>query len=184
MNEILTVKNEDGIIQTYFDIKRPRINPIVCVNVLTFFYTNGRGSELRETFDWIYEVLKNRAYTKGTLYYHGPDTFLYSLSRFFSVSIYARRRLGQLFAKRVAEHFGAEGDALAVVDLCDSRDSRAAREDAGRSWIVANGMDIQVRPSLGTRACGTTRSWNFVCVRLTRAHGDFAIIVFYKSIHM
>ncbi|KAF8120945.1 HAD-like protein [Boletus edulis] len=139
MNEILTVKNEDGIIQTYFDIKRPRIDPIVCVNVLTFFYTNGRGSELRETFDWIYEVLKNRAYTKGTLYYYGPDTFLYFLSRFLSVSIYARRRLVS------AEHFGAEGDALAlavrihaatVVDLCDTRDYEqlGKMQDADGSW--------------------------------------------------
>jgi hypothetical protein len=110
--------------------------------VLTFFYSNGRGGELWETFNWIYEVLKNRAYTNGSRYYYGPDSFLYFLSRLLSVSIYARQRMGKLFAKRVAEHFGAEGDALAlamriyaatVVDLCDSRDyERLGRVDG--SW--------------------------------------------------
>ena len=121
------------------------VDPIVCVNVLTLFYTNGRGGELRETFNWVYEVLKNRAYMNGTLYYYGPDTFLYFLSRFLSVSIYARQRIGQLFVKRVAEQFGAEGDALAlamrihaatVVDVCDSRDYERLRkmQNADGSW--------------------------------------------------
>ena len=115
--------------------------------MLTFFYSNGRGDELRETFNWVYEVLKNRAYASGTLYYYGPDSFLYFLSRLLSVSIYARQRIGRLFAKRVAEHFGAEGDALAlamriqaatVVDLCDSRDyERLERmQEADGSWPI------------------------------------------------
>lgn len=113
--------------------------------MLTFFYSNGRGRELRETFNWVYEVPKNRAYTSGTLYYYGPDTFLYFLSRLLSVSIYARQRIGQLFAKRVAEHFGAEGDALALamrihaaaaVDVCDSRDYErlGKMQNADGSW--------------------------------------------------
>ena len=161
----MTLKNKDGIIQTYFDVTRPRIgtcsknvpctlypltcwyilDPIVCVNVLTFFSSNGRGGELKETFNWVYGVLKNRAYTSGTYYYYGPDTFFYFLSRLLSVSIYARQRLGQLFAKRITEHFGAEGDALAlamrvyaaaVVDLCDSRDYERLRktQETDGSW--------------------------------------------------
>ncbi|KAG8217264.1 HAD-like protein [Butyriboletus roseoflavus] len=155
MNEILTFKNMDGIIQTYFDATRPRIGtfpkntiPIVCVNVLTFFYSNGRGGELPETFDWVCEVLKNRAYMDGTTYYCGADTFLYFLSRLLSVSIYARQQIGQLFTKRIAEHFGGEGDALAlamrihaaaVVDLCDSRDYERLRrmQEADGSWPLA-----------------------------------------------
>lgn len=124
------------------------LDPIVCVNVLTFFHSNGRGGELLETFDWVHEVLKNRAYTDGTLYYCGAEAFLYFLSRLLSVSIYARQRVGQLFAKRVAEHFGNEGDALAlamrihaaaVVDLYDSRDYERLRrlQEADGSWPLA-----------------------------------------------
>ena len=115
--------------------------------MLTFFYSNGRGGELREAFNWVYDILKNRAYTNGTLYYYGPDTFLYFLSHLLSVSIYARQRIGPLFAKRVAEHFGAEGDALAlamrihaatVVDLCDNRDYERLRrmQEMDGSWPI------------------------------------------------
>lgn len=95
--------------------------------------------------NWVHEVLKNKAYTNGTLYYYGPDTFLYFLSRLLSVSIYARLRIGPLFAKRIVEHFGAEGDALAlamriyaaaVVDICDSRDYErlGKMQEADGSW--------------------------------------------------
>ena len=80
----------------------------------TFFYSNGRGGELRETFNWVYVVLKNRAYTNGTRYYYGLDPFLYFLSHLLSVCIYVRQRIGQLFAMRI--------HAAIVVDLCDSRE--------------------------------------------------------------
>lgn len=203
MNEILTLRNKDGIIQTYFDPTRPRIgtyskiyyglythlhwdipDPIVCVNVLTFFYSNGRGDELRETFNWVYQVLKNRAYTNGTYYYYGPDTFLYFLSRLLSVSVYARRRLGQLFAKRVAEHFGSEGDALAlamrihaaaVVDVCDSRDYErlGKMQEADGSWPLgwvykygATGMLIGNTGLTTALAVSAIRSYKALKLRL------------------
>lgn len=208
MNEILTLRSKDGIVQTYFDVTRPRIgtftfskntmrrpinwrswcwnmlDPIVCVNVLTLFYSNGRGSELRETFEWVYEVLKNQAYTNGTLYYYSADTFLYFVSRLLSVSIYARQRMGQLFAKRVAEHFNAEGDALALamrihaaaaVDLCDSRDYEQLRrmQEADGSWpmgwmyrLPASGILIGNRGMTTAFAVQAIRSYKELEVRL------------------
>lgn len=160
------------------------LDPTVCVNVLTFFYSNGRGSELQETFDWVYEVLKNRAYTNGTLYYYGADTFLYFLSRFLSVSIYARQRIGQLFAKRVAEHFGTEGDALAlamrihaaaVVDLYDSRDYERLRkmQEVDGSWpmgwmyrIAARGILIGNKGLTTVFAVSAMRNYKALELRL------------------
>ncbi|KAJ3774720.1 Haloacid dehalogenase-like hydrolase-domain-containing protein [Lentinula raphanica] len=38
MDAILELPNADGIPQVYFDAFRPRIDPVVCVNVLTLFY--------------------------------------------------------------------------------------------------------------------------------------------------
>lgn len=111
MDEMLTYVNEDGIIQTYFDRARPRIDPIVCVNALTFFYMHDRGHELRATLDWVYDILKTRAYTEGTLYYFGGDTFLFFLSRLLSVSPEVFDRFGALYRERVFERSGAEGDA-------------------------------------------------------------------------
>lgn len=76
MDDMLNLRNADSILQVYFDASRPRIDPIVCVNVLTLFYTYGRGDELRETFQWVESVLKHRAYLDGTRYYEPAEAFL------------------------------------------------------------------------------------------------------------
>ncbi|EJD03446.1 HAD-like protein [Fomitiporia mediterranea MF3/22] len=114
MDEMLTYVNKDGIIQTYFDPSRPRTDPIVCVNVLTFFYMHGRGSELESTLDWVYSILQHRAYMDGTLYYYTADCFLFFLSRLLSVAPPVYSRFAPLFARRVFERSGADGDALGL----------------------------------------------------------------------
>lgn len=120
---------------------------MVCVNVLTLFYTHGRGDELAETFKWVYTVLEHRAYVDGTLYYHGADTFLYFASRLAAVSPVANARLHPLLRNRIAERFGADSDALALAmrvvaaarsglcDLVDHRRLLALQEEDG-SWPV------------------------------------------------
>jgi hypothetical protein len=65
----------------------------------------------------VYSVLKHHAYANGTLYYHGPDPFLFFLSRLLSLpslpsDIYDR--FIHLFTTRVREQFGMPGDALAL----------------------------------------------------------------------
>lgn len=114
LDEMLTYKNEDGIISTYFDATRPRIDPIVCANVLTCFYKHGRGEELSETLDWVYGVLLHRAYLDGTRYYFGADTFLFFLSRLLSESPSVYTRFAPVFQERVKERMGATGDAMSL----------------------------------------------------------------------
>ncbi|KAJ7139011.1 HAD-like protein [Mycena epipterygia] len=145
MDEILTYRNQDGIVATYFDMTRPRIDPVVCVNVLTFFYMNGRGEELGASLDWVHDVLKHEAYADGTLYYYGPDPFFFFLSRLISVSPAVRQRLGPLFSLKIAQLFGSAGDALAlsmrilaaaVVGLCDKADHERllSMQEVDGSW--------------------------------------------------
>ncbi|KAJ7621208.1 HAD-like protein [Roridomyces roridus] len=145
MDEILTYRNQDNIVTTYFDRTRPRIDPVVCVNVLTFFYMNGRGDELAATLDWVYDVLKHEAYADGTYYYYGPDTFFYFLSRLIAVSPSVRERFGPLFTSRITKYFGTSGDALAlamrvlgaaVVGLCDKADHERllSMQEVDGSW--------------------------------------------------
>ncbi|KAI0328205.1 hypothetical protein GY45DRAFT_1347305 [Cubamyces sp. BRFM 1775] len=132
MDEITALRNKDGIVLTYFDQNRPRIDPVVCVNVLTFFHANGRGDDLSETLEWVVSVLSTRAYAPaGTLYYHVPDPFLYFFSRLLSASPALREDLTDLFRERVRQQFGAPGETLALsmrilaavsVGLCDSGD--------------------------------------------------------------
>jgi hypothetical protein len=137
------------------------VDPVVCVNVLTLFYENGRGHELPGTLDWVEQVLINRAYTSGTYYYISADQFLCFLSRLFQNSAEVRQRLAPVFKDRVIERFGAEGDSLSlaariiaatVVGLVDDQDLKTLlsiqREDGswGDSWIYRYGTTgIRIR---------------------------------------
>ncbi|TFY79237.1 hypothetical protein EWM64_g4776 [Hericium alpestre] len=114
MDEILKLRNSDGIIQVYFDASRPRIDPVVCVNVLTLFHAYGRGDQLKDTFNWVEDVLVHRAYLNGTRYYEPAEAFLFFLSRLLSVSSVARMRLRKAYAQRCRERIGMKGDALAL----------------------------------------------------------------------
>ncbi|EGO25300.1 hypothetical protein SERLADRAFT_448283 [Serpula lacrymans var. lacrymans S7.9] len=116
MDEMLEYVDDDGIIQTYFDHRRPRFDPVVCVNSLTLFYSYGRGSQLRRTLHWVREVLLHRAYLDGTRYYATPECFLYFLSRLLQTTNNSTlsEYLKPLLRERIQERIGAEGDALAL----------------------------------------------------------------------
>ena len=87
-------------------------DPVVCVNVLTLFYRNGRGHELESTLDWVYSCLLCRAYTDGTLYYPAAEAFLFFLSRLTQSSSSVLQRFKPVY--RARERFEVEGDALAL----------------------------------------------------------------------
>ncbi len=117
LDEMLTYTNKDGIIMTYFDTKRPRIDPIVCVNAVRFFYKYSRGEStpaLEPTKSWISDVLFHRAYVDGTYYYPTGEVFLYLFSRLLLANsgsdIY--RRTSSLLRERLQERVGTAGDAL------------------------------------------------------------------------
>lgn len=102
--------------KTYFDHKRPRFDPIVCVNALSLFYTYGRGGELHRTLQWVHEVLLNRAYLDGTRYYETAECFLFFVSRLLETSgdPELHSTLKPLLRERIQERIGAEGDSLAL----------------------------------------------------------------------
>ncbi|KAH0536546.1 hypothetical protein FGG08_006596 [Glutinoglossum americanum] len=125
LDEMMEYTNADGIIQawhwlplllTYFDHSRPRFDPVVCTNVLSLFYSYGRGHQLNQTFQWVYEVLLNRAYLDGTRYYCTPESFLFFLSRFIrlSDSPELHQYIKPLLLERIRERIGANGDAMAL----------------------------------------------------------------------
>lgn len=73
---ILEYLDNDGIPFTYFDRNRARRDHAVCVNVLTLFYTYGRGHELSKATDYIHSLLESGAYSEGSRYYRSPEIFL------------------------------------------------------------------------------------------------------------
>lgn len=164
----------DHLIQTYFDHSRPRFDPVVCTNVLSLFYTNGRGYELHRTLEWVHEVLLHRAYLDGTRYYATPECFLFFISRLLgsSDSPELHQYLKPLLKERVQERIGAEGDALALamrilvcksVDIKDDIDLRALLplqcEDGGWEigWMYKYGAS---GVSIGNRGLTTALAVN------------------------
>ncbi|KZT04889.1 HAD-like protein [Laetiporus sulphureus 93-53] len=116
LDQMLKNVNADGIVQTYFDDTRPRIDACVCVNVCTLFYRNGRDAEIQRTLEWVYQVLVNRAYVDGTRYYSTAECFLFFIGRFLTMcpNPEIHRRFASIFKERVQERIGVPGDALAL----------------------------------------------------------------------
>ncbi|KZV70680.1 HAD-like protein [Peniophora sp. CONT] len=145
MDEMLTYRTDEGIVLTYFDPERPRVDPVVCCNVLSLFYSQGRGADVSVTLDFVAAVLEHRAYDDGTRYYEGAEPFLFFLSRLLKLNNDAalHARLDTLFAARVAERIGTSGDALALAmrilacaqagirDEVDMRTLRMMQEEDG-----------------------------------------------------
>ncbi|KIX07599.1 uncharacterized protein Z518_02252 [Rhinocladiella mackenziei CBS 650.93] len=116
LDEVLGYTTEDGIIMTYFDNKRPRVDPAVCVNALRFFYKYSRGDSpaLQPTKNWVSDVLFYRAYLDGTYYYPTGDVFLYLFSRLLTANPHSDiyRSTASLLRERLQERIGTTGDAL------------------------------------------------------------------------
>lgn len=135
LEEMLEYRNEDGIILTYFDISRARMDPVVCVNVLTLFCSHNRGAELAPTRNWVFDVLKHKAYLDGTRYYKTPEAFLYFLTRLLlaAQSDDFASYIRPVLADRLRERIGAPGDALSL----------AMRVIACARMGVKNTVDLQ-----------------------------------------
>ncbi|KAL5366591.1 HAD-like domain-containing protein [Aspergillus floccosus] len=116
MDEIVSRLNKDGIVPTYFDDTRPRVDPIVCINVVTLFAKHHREDQLSTTITWIRDVLYHRAYLAGTRYYASPESFLFFFTRLISNlrpgSL--KEDLSGLLAERLRERNGTPADSLAL----------------------------------------------------------------------
>jgi len=103
--------------QTYFDPERARTDPVVSLNVLSLFYSRGRGHELASTLDWVLGVLAHRAYLDGTRYYETAECFLFFAARLLRTArgdAALQTHLAPLLLERVLERAGCPGDALAL----------------------------------------------------------------------
>ncbi|KAL4984512.1 hypothetical protein BDW68DRAFT_190431 [Aspergillus falconensis] len=118
LDELASYVNDDGTLakRHIFDRSRPRIDPVVCVNVLRAFYEHGRGHELQPSLHWVHDVLKTRAYIDGTRYYPTAEAFLYFVARLLQCTQEALLQRGffDLLRQRVKERIGKPGDALCL----------------------------------------------------------------------
>lgn len=117
LDQILTLRHaQDGLVQTYFDERRPRVCPWVLVNVVRAFYHYRRGADVQNELQYVTCVLKSRAYVDGSDYYASAEPFLY----FLSCLVHANPGVAEVQALRVPlanacqERVGRRDDAFAV----------------------------------------------------------------------
>ncbi|PCH34684.1 HAD-like protein [Wolfiporia cocos MD-104 SS10] len=149
MDEILKLRNSDGILQAWLDPSRPRVDPVVNINALCLFYKYGRGHELEKPLRWIRDILQQNQHIEGSRYYSSPDCFLYFVGRFLSHSNnpHPHKLLRPALVKRTRERIGTNGDAMelsmrlivcAGLGICNKVDMEALRllqcDDGG--WEV------------------------------------------------
>jgi hypothetical protein len=72
--------SQDGLIQTYFDAKRPRVCPTVMVNVIRVFYHYNRGADIQNELQHVRNILLNRGYVNGAAQYLLAEPFLFFLA--------------------------------------------------------------------------------------------------------
>ncbi|KAI9890578.1 MAG: hypothetical protein M1814_003776 [Vezdaea aestivalis] len=117
MDKMLRYRDAGGILTGYMDTSKIRLDPAMCANALTFFYSQNRGGDIPETEEWVLNVLRSRAFRDGTHYYPGPDLFLYFVSRLLKLPdlpLNTREKFGPILRDCVMERMGLEGDALAL----------------------------------------------------------------------
>ena len=96
----------DSILQTYFDVERPRIDPVVITNALFLFHLAGRGHEVLRSQTFVEDLLLHKGYEGGTLYYGFAEAFLFHVARLVNAfpDWFARTRMRDLLVKRLMEH--------------------------------------------------------------------------------
>lgn len=78
IDEILACKNADGIVQVHLDPNRPRIAPEVSANILTLFYSYGRGHEVQESLNYLQEAMALDEYQESRYYFLPEPLFFYT----------------------------------------------------------------------------------------------------------
>ena len=105
-------------LQTYFEREKPRTDAVVSANVLTCFYTFGRGHShgLELTVRMIHNILLQQEYLHGTRYYPSPDCCLFFFARLLRCSDaeYLQTMLGPLLKERIQERVGLSGSAMDI----------------------------------------------------------------------
>ena len=117
LDYMLTFKSEDGLILTYEDRARPRVDPICNAHIFTLFHLNGRSGDILEVWSYLMDCLYHRAFIGGSYYYEPPEYLLFSLSRLTKLCKAANIALPSTY------HPGApDGDFLPLfVERCRER---------------------------------------------------------------
>jgi hypothetical protein len=160
---MLANRNDDGLVQTYWDPERPRIDICVLTNVVRVFYKYDRGTEVNQCLDYISNALSSGSYGAGTRHYCTPETFLFFLSHLVVDNPNAAQLqcLRQPLASALAARTGVYENQVTQSELDLVQSCQAKGEDYEAYIPSVDGLALAMRilscHSLSVRPAGIAR---------------------------
>ena len=161
LDAMLSNRNADGLVQTYWDPTRPRVDTCVLTNVVRAFYKYNRGHEIQPSLTYITKALVDRAYLSGTRHYCTPEVFLFYVAHL--VAEFPRapeiQGLRETLVEAVRERVAVFENVITQAELDLEAASRAAGGEAYTVYVpevdsLALAMRILACQLLGVRPEG------------------------------
>ncbi|KAK7185021.1 hypothetical protein DPSP01_002850 [Paraphaeosphaeria sporulosa] len=130
LDSMLANRNRDGLVQTYWDPTRPRVDICVLTNVTRAFYKYNRSADIQESLAYVGEALNAGTYMSGTRHYCTAEVLFFFLSQLIADHPYAPevQRLRVILAKALAGRMGVYENEVTQAELHLAEASRAKGE--------------------------------------------------------
>ncbi|PVH96443.1 hypothetical protein DM02DRAFT_569562, partial [Periconia macrospinosa] len=162
IDEILACKNADGVVQVHLDPNRPRIAPEVSANILSLFYSYGRGHEVQESLSYLQKAMALEEYQESRYYFLPEPLFFYTwrllcIASCSTIGTINKKRLPKELhtlrdhlIRRVSARVGTETDNA----LCP-----AVRILICQSLGIKNEVDVQILLGLQEKDGSFGKAW-------------------------
>ncbi|KAF2449923.1 hypothetical protein P171DRAFT_517532 [Karstenula rhodostoma CBS 690.94] len=130
LDSMLANRNHDGLVQTYWDQTRPRVDICVLTNVTRTFYKYNRSADIQESLAYVGKALNAGTYMSGTRHYCTAEVFFFFLSQLIADHPYAPevQLLRVPLAKALAGRMGVYENEVTQAELDLAEASRAKGE--------------------------------------------------------
>lgn len=130
LDSMLANRNRDGLVQTYWDATRPRVDVCVLTNVTRTFYKYNRSADIQDSLAYVGEALNAGTYMSGTRHYCTAEVFFFFLSQLIADNPYASevQKMRVPLAKALAGRMGVYENEVAQAELDLAEASRAKGE--------------------------------------------------------
>ncbi|KAJ5086932.1 hypothetical protein NUU61_008239 [Penicillium alfredii] len=136
MDQMLQLRDSEGIMQVYFSDELIRLDFAIAINALALFHEFGRGEQLRETEEWVFNMLKTRAHKYSSHYYTTPDLILFFVSRMLQKAQSLRPRFLGLLRECILERKEAVVDSMSLAARLIAAARCGIRDDSAVNLLV------------------------------------------------
>lgn len=141
MDMVLAHRDSQGIVQVYLSDELIRLDLGASVAALALFNEFGRGDELQETEDWIFNTLKTRAHEYSSHYYTTPDLILFFVSRLLEKAPRLRAKFKPELRGCVLERKAAVTDSISLAARLIAAARCGIRDQTGVRTLIMDQND-------------------------------------------